>query len=403
MSYTIAEAKDDLGGIVHGASINKITNLTSLFNRGAKQLLLDIDPQETRRIQTIVNSIYTSVYDYQLPTDIKGNKFIDIRPQTPRDRLDEITHFHSKDFDRFKEWVTSKNGLVTFKHNEGIKSIRIAKDVAGVQVVTQANSLTENGTWTVGGDATNLTLDQNNFITGGASLNFDLDGSGTSGYIEVTGMNAVDLTNEEDISALFDWFYLPDVSIVTSINLRWGNDDSNYWDTTITTQNFGAFETGWNLGRHDWNGASDTGTPDASDITYLRFTVNYDGTADTDFRLDSVISRVGIIYNLVYYSKFLFRNASGTWQEKTTADTDLINLDTDSYNCYLWKVAEYVSQQLPDYTDVTYFKNSYLEAIDKYKSQYPSEAIKTKAVYYADPTRRFRRGFKHDNFHHRNG
>jgi len=396
MSKTISNFKNDLEGTVHGATTNKITNLNSLLNRGASQLLLDIDPNETIRKQAITNSIYSKVYDYPIPSDVKGNKILDIRPQSSpagRTRNDEITNYLSKDFDRFKDWVTNKNGLMTFRFDTGVKSIRIAKEVNPVTVLNECNSLTLNGTWTAGDDASNLTVDKSNFISGGASLNFDLDGSSTSGYIEVTDMNSVDLSDEEDIASLFEWFYLPDTSIITSINLRWGNDDSNYWDTTITTQSFGAFENGWNQGRHNWNGASETGSPDSSDITYLRFTINYDGTVDTDFRLDNVSVSIGEIYDLEYYSKFLFKTSGGTWQETTTDDTDIINLDTDSYNCYLWKIAEYTAQQLPDYTDVGYFKNNYTEAISKYKSQYPSQFLKTKSQYYRDP-QRTRRPYK---------
>ena len=139
----------------------------------------------------------------------------------------------------------------------------------------------------------------------------------------------------------------------------------------------------------DWNGASETGSPDASAVNYVKITITYDGTADTDFRLDQVISRLPEIWEQVYYSKFLFRTAAGVWQEKTTKNDDLINLDTESYNLWLWKVAEYAAQQIEDLKDfITYFKNEYELSKKRYVAQIKGEAIQPQSTYYRMGRRR---------------
>jgi hypothetical protein len=49
MSYSINTCNGEVAAALHGTSLNKINNLNGLHNRTARQLLLDIDPQETIR------------------------------------------------------------------------------------------------------------------------------------------------------------------------------------------------------------------------------------------------------------------------------------------------------------------------------------------------------------------
>ncbi len=49
-TYNVQDLKNDLTGILHGTTTNQIQNLDGVINRAARQLLLDVDPQETKRI-----------------------------------------------------------------------------------------------------------------------------------------------------------------------------------------------------------------------------------------------------------------------------------------------------------------------------------------------------------------
>ena len=193
----------------------------------------------------------------------------------------------------------------------------------------------------------------------------------------------MDLTAHDEQSTLFGWMYLPDASTITSVEMRWGNDASNYWSQTVTTAFSGALVDGWNQLGFNWNGATETGTVDPSAIDYISYIITYDGTADTDFRIDSITSNLGRIFDMVYYSKYLFANSSGTWIEKPTNDEDTVNLDTESYNVFLYKVAEMCAQQIEQIKDdVSYFKGEYLRALSRYKGMYKSEVEKPRARYY---------------------
>jgi hypothetical protein len=186
--------------------------------------------------------------------------------------------------------------------------------------------------------------------------------------------------------------YLPTASDFTSVGLRWGSSSANYWSSTATTTHEGTtFQNGWNLIRYDWSSASSTGTPDSSAVNYLRITYNYNGTAQTAVRLDSIISRLGTIMDIEYYSKFLFRDAStGAFQETVTADTNLINLDTESYNLFLYLVARFCAQQNQGANsgfDETYFRTLYEADLAKYTARYKSELQKPQSRYYSIPNR----------------
>lgn len=385
--YTIANLKNDLTRKLHGTSLAKVQGILDLIYEAGRTVLQDTDPLETKRKAQIVNAVYDEVFDYAAPTDLKGNKLIDIRRQINRAEGDNFSQAFNESFDLRKQ-----NNTITIELRDTVKFLRIAKSLTSGLVLHDLNTITGNGTWAVGDDATNLTRDTLNKVSGSASLNLDVDGSGTTASIQNSTFTAVDLSEHEDISALFIWLYIPDSTTFTSIALQWGSDSSNYWTTTETTPHTGSFQTGWNLVRHDWNGATETGSPDSSAVDFAKVILTYDGTADTDFRVDNIISRKGDIFDAVYYSKFIFRNSSGTFIEKPTADTDIVNLDTDSYNLLLSKLAEKAAQQIQgeDSTfDFTTFKDEYNEGVKKYNKMYPSEAMKTRASYYRFPAKRW--------------
>src|SRR3990167_8147776 len=151
-TFTISNVKDDLIGIVHSTTLNKITNFNSVLQRAARNLLSRIDPADTKRITQITNALYDDIYDYSAPSDLKGNKIVDIRPQINRATSDSMSQRFGKSFDLLKRLNT----------------------------LHDCDSLTANGTWSVCGDGTNLTADTLDYVSGSASLNFDLTGSTTT-------------------------------------------------------------------------------------------------------------------------------------------------------------------------------------------------------------------------------
>lgn len=403
MSYSITTLSADLEGVLHGTTTNQITNLFGVYNRAARQLMLDVDPQETKRIVEFTNPIFFEVYDYACPTDLKGNKVIDIRPQTTRYPRDIYSQAYNQAFDVAKSW--SWNNDFTINFNTAIKTIRVNSPfLPQGTIVNQATGVTDNGTFSTGGGATGIVNNNINFINFGGSLQFNLSAGPATGYIENSTMSAQNLSSQLNQGTEFVFVYLPVAANFTSVELRWGSSAGNYYSRSVTTNQQGnAFINGWNQLAFNWNGATVVGAPNASAINYLRLTFTYNTTLQTGVLVNTFASRMGAILELEYYSKFLFRDAiTGAFQETVTANSNLINLDTESYNL-LFNQAAYLAVQQQQgldasFYDGNFFLTQYKEGVARYQSMYKSELQKPQSIYYAKPNPSYTRFFGRWNY-----
>jgi hypothetical protein len=386
MSYSIAKLKDDLTGIGHGTTIDKVRNPDRMINRAAREILLDIDPQETIRIIPMDAPLYDRVYDYASPSDLKGVSIIDIRPQVARNPIDNPSQTYSRNFDIGKNNTTAP--LFNIQFDSSVKTINYSSGLLQPSVlVNGAISLTDNGTWS-GTNISSLENDSINYVYGNGSIKFSIDAASPA-TLECTGMSAVDLTRDYNQGAQFIYVYLSAPTTVTSIAYRWGSSNANYYSRSVTAQFDGtAFQTGWNLLKYDWDGATVTGAPDYTAIDYLAVVFTTDGTQQNNVRVNSFTSKLGSIYDIVYYSKFMFRDyITGAYKEEISSDEDLVNLDTETYNLLTNKCAVLMAQQMQGEDssfDYSFFEKRYQEALDKYKMRYKSQIIKPKQAYYGD-------------------
>jgi hypothetical protein len=403
MAYDITQLQSDLESTLHGTNLSSLQNIYNLIFRGAAQLLLDLDPQETKRIVELPSPIYKNIYDYALPADVKGNKIVDIRPQLKRNFYDNPRQTFNRVFD-LNKGTGSVAPSFTMNFDSGIKTIRIDNQIIPQGILIDSGSyINENGTYTVGGSATDLTTDNINFVSPPQSLRFNLSAGAdpSSGYIENTTLTPVDLSFQNQESSIFIPVYLPTASNFVSIKLDWGSSTANYFSRTVTTTHENTvFQNGWNMIRFDWKDATTTGTPDDSAINFIKLTFNYNGTAMNGVRINNIQSILGSIYEVEYYSKYLFRDATtGAFKETPTEEDDLINLDTESYHLLLNRVAYLAAQQNGGGDagyDVNFFLREYALGLQRYKSMYKSEIIKPQQQYYS-PTRRSGRGFRRGN------
>jgi len=393
-NYSVLNAKSDLTGIVHGTTLNQITNLNGLFNRAARQLLQDLDPAETIRY-SLIGPVFDQVFDYSCPIDLKGTKIIDIAPQV--NRLGNVfLSRYNQDFDIAKTF--SLQDLFTITYNGSIKVLKLNFSQAPSPIVVDTmSSITDNGTYSVSGGGANLSVDSQNFVVGGSSLKFDLSLGQSTGYVQNTTLTTVDLTDTLNEGTQFLWVYLPNASSVTAIELRWGSSTSNYYSLSVTTTQSGtAFQNGWNLLSFNWSSASTTGTPVITDINFVRVTFSYDSTLQTGVHVNGLTSQLGSLLNVEYYSECLFRDSlTLAFQATVTDDSNLINLELDSYNIYLNQLSYLVCQQLQGSDaqgfDAGFFLTSYQEGIKKYKAMYKGQVQKPQSNYYHLPFRGFNR------------
>lgn len=393
-NYNVLRLKADLVGVIHGTTLNKVVNLNGIINRAARQVLQDIDPQETKRTLPFSTPIFESVYTYFLAPDVKGNAIIDIRPQVNRLPSEVFNQSYNQQFSLAT--ISSLANQFTINWNQGVRTILISAPLLNTGVVVNyASSLAQNGTWVTGGDATNLTVNPVNFLAGGGALQFDLNNGGSTGWIETSDMQAVDLQTFVNFATWFYYVYLPSAIPNTAfheIQLRFGSSPTDYYEGSVIniTQAGTTYEQGWNLLSFPWTAVTTTGTPNASALTYLRVTFNYDGTPQTGVMVNDIASRLGQIFEYEYYSKYMFANSlTGAFQETVTDDSNLINLDTDSYNILFNQVAYLVAQQLQgldaEFFDANFFLQNYNQDVQRYKELYKSEKQKPRQSYYAIP------------------
>lgn len=345
--------------------------------------------------------VFNSVYDYPIPVDLKGDRVIDLRPQAGRNPGDIFLQGYETAFDAYKG-VSFANKIYT-QWNTGVKTIRIEADTL-TSPVTLSDTSTLTG-WAATSGAAALTLDQTNNVAGGGALVFNLLGGGpTSGYIQTSTLAQLDLTNYFNQSYGFLWVYMPNGSAITSVDLRWGSDvTANYYNYTATTTQQGTvFQNGWNLIAFPWVSATTTGSPVITAIDSVRVTFAYSGVLQTGMKVCNLTFALGYIFDIVYYSKYLFRNPSTNAFQETVVDipTDaatIINLDTDSYNLLFNKLAFYVAQALQGSDaefDGEIWSTEYDKALKKYQALNPSEAMLKGSTYYSMPSRR---GYSRNN------
>lgn len=385
---TIQDVFTRLTGMLHGTTLDSLADPYGVLNQAASQILLELDPLETVRIQQLTNPIYNQVYDYAIPEDLKMNRVIDIRPQLNRDPSQRFIQQYNQDFDLYKQ--SSWQDSLTIQFNTGVQTIRLNAPLLPPGVVLNtANEVDTNGTWTVTGGS-NLHQNFQTFISYPACLAFDVPTAAnpSTAYLENSDMQAIDLTDYVNQGALFFWVYLPVAANFTSIGIRWGEDDSNFWTRTLTTTTTnGAFVNGWNLMRADWYGSTETGTPDPEQTKYLRVSYTYNGTAMNGIGLDNLVMKLGQFFEVEYYSKYLFSDSVGVFKERVTTATDTINLDVSTENIFLWKAAEIAAQQLLDQGvagfDIPYYQNEYTKSVAIYYRKFPSQVQKAQTSYYS--------------------
>lgn len=373
----ILAVKNILNRKFGGATIDDIQGIDdfTLFKEAAVNLINEINPAETVRHTTL--EVFQDIYDYAAPDDIEG--LVDNRPQSgERPNNDNQTRRFTEEFDQIK---SNKNDDFSLEWADGSRLLRVARPLTGKKGLHNMDTLADNGTWD--GTVSNIALSTLNPYKGAGSISADYD---TGEYIDNDDMTAVDLSEHENKSTIFLRTYFPDPSVVTSVDLQWGNSGAVYFNRTVTAPQFGSFKTGWNLIPFAWNGATETGTVDTTVIDSLRVTMNL-SSSDTDIKVDDIFSALGEVRDLVYYSKYLFRPETGTtWLEAPTDETDIVNLDTSAQNLFVYECIRLAALQLQgqesiykQYHQILYGGGNEIGDYDRYRGRNPEEPIKPQA------------------------
>ena len=392
--------RSSLKGVINGRIFNKQAQLVSIdttINNSAREVVSAIDMTSLKRKSTLAPKLFTDIYDYTCPTDLK--KLIDIQPQKP----DRATTFQwnltsEEEFDRWKNANTGRwfsndhpttggiDNLVAFSDRDMVRKLKLSTVVEdNTIVIGNLDTLTgDGGTWTLFGDGTNLTSDTDNYIKGSGSINWDITAAGgTTAGIYNSGLSSHDISEHMANGSAFVWTYITSTTNVTNYILRLGSSDSAYHSWTATTNAQGnSFETGWNLIKWDLTSPTDTGTPDDEAIDYAAIYMTKDAAkvSETDYRFDWLVVKKGDYYNVVYYSNYPWQSATGTWKLDSTVDTDYLNVDPTEYSLIIEKCVENCFMELREDPQVPIMRFNMLK--EDYLKDSKSEAKKSHTKYY---------------------
>ena len=377
----------------------KDADLNIIINRAVREVVADADLRSCIRKSALSPNLFDDIYQYSAPTDLKGGKVIDIKPQVHRGRNDYWRMTTAEEFDRYKEdrrtdsfgdpirvrennW--SGESLCALQDTDTVKKVLLSRPVDDNSV--SIDSLTSVGSWTGFGDGENLTADSGNFVKGSASINWDINASaGTTAGIVNSSVASVDISEYLTEGSIFVWAYLSSKTNVTNFILRIGSGASAYYSITATTNNEGtAFTDGWNLIRFNMANKSTTGSPTSTACTYvaLYMTKSTAKVSETDYRFNWLTIKKGEHYDLVYYSKYGWQSVAGTYLENSTIDTDLVNADTDEIRLIEYKAAELGEVHVRSSAQTIKEKRDLYEGyMQRYKMTYPSLAMPTIMTY----------------------
>lgn len=378
--YTISNIKENLIGMGHGATLNKVRNIEAMFERAASIFKLKLHTIESMRTAPLTSTVHDDVYNYALPYDFGA--FIDLSPSDERTAWDKAFRTPAGVFDLKKAMA---NRTISIEGSEGSKIIRINWRSRKGKVLNAMNSLTANGTWAAVATASTPVADTISKYSGSASIRFNVLASGDG--IQNTGMTAVDLSDEDEVADNFVAIYLgSDYANLTSITPVWGNDvTTKFWTgVAITAQADGSpFKFGWNIIKAPWSTAVETGTVAPATIDSYKIIFTTTGTL-TNVRVDNIIFSIGRNFDIKYYSKYLFKNSAGLWISKTTSDDDIVLIDTDTLPLFLYECFRQMAHQVEG-SDSAFDLNEIVaqlkELYPAYKGMYPSQLKKSRSGY----------------------
>lgn len=401
LQITLAQLKSDIAPMLRGTSLRQITDFYGVAAKAANRMLSRINPEETRRIVTMTMPFYDNVQDYPLVSDYK--RMIDIRPQANRQSMPGLSNFSQTTPRQFDEFLTPNSFSIQW--NNMVRTIRAQRLPAGnVQMMDSFDSPTSNGSWSVGGDASNIGTQVLNYVEGNGSTSLDLSGSTGLANIVNSTASVVDLSSYQYQDASMLWFWIPIgySARFTSFTLQRGESASAYRSVTVSTKADGtAFTDGWNFLLFNWNNGTTTGAPTNTQNTYRKFLINYTtGTAINNCFIDSWTNAFGQLYEIEYYSEYLFRSSSGAWKAVPDSDTDLVNVSPSSYEILKTEMMVDITQiirtgsaRISELSDWRIMLNGqppnryirdpqYRGLYADYIANFPSSAIPTRTAYY---------------------
>ncbi len=289
--------------------------------------------------------VWNDVFTYAIPAGYKG--FISLQENF---YIADDTDFNLVLTNQFWADVSGRN-IVAEQWQGTARSLLIRlryPQLANVSMNTM-DSFNGNGDWMAFGDASNVHTNAQYFHNGSGSVAFDLTYATGTGGIYTNNMLAIDLSsvNLENVATLFTWSLFPSFTGFTSATFQWGSSATDYYEQTAT-QSIGAvpFVAGWQQLGYAWSTAVTHGTPNNTNVTFMRYTLNFPSTMPPQYgvSLDDIWMRQQILMNLTFTSEYLVTDVTGGLHEEfanfSTSSDWTLNIPPEFKDWIVFRVME---------------------------------------------------------------
>lgn len=389
--YTVYNLKQDMDSNLHSGGVSQLQNFFNTVDKGRRMLIGKVRPEELIRRGYLEQALYPNVDRYAVPEDMKYDDVIEIMKLSAWRNVDTMIHPLMLVYRRrFNQKRQGAQNVMYIGYENGVKYGRIYRPVGLCNYrhlwIHNCDSLTDNGTWNVGGNVVNFRLDELNHVMGHASYAFDIDSSSNTGFLENFTLQSFDLNDFLQKGAVFAWLDLPVPKNLLSVKLTMGSaapvlTTDLYFSTVNQPHDNNQFTTMWNLLKYMLNDLQRVGTPNPKALNYLRFDFTTNGMAIPNCHLDNVLARLGDVYEVVYNSSYMFIDArSGAWKKIPTDDSDIIVAEEDTYNLLMKEstlaaMKEIYGSSIAAQSDVADVQQDLVELYERFAVEHKSEAL----------------------------
>jgi hypothetical protein len=362
-------------------------DLYGAMDEARRNMVKRIAPPEMVREAYLEQAIFDNPESYAVPEDFNYDDAIELKKLSAYRNVDTLWHPFELVFrKRYGQRRPGAKNIMNISYTNGLKTASIFHPT-GLKhrqqtLIHNCDSLSDNGTWNIGGNVVNLTVDKLNKVQGHGSLKFDINDSDTSGFIENMDIDSVDLFDYLQIGATLVSLSLDNPKALQSVQLRLYSSATDYYEFTVNhPHDSNVFRDMWNVLKFLFDTPYAVGTPNAKAITGIRFDFSTDGSTMLNNRLDSIYTRKGEVYELTYQSAFcVIDYATGAWKHRATSGNDMLPFEDDSYQVFMLETTYVLQQELyannaAAESDVIKVKNLLEEAYTYYNMNHKSEVI----------------------------
>lgn len=307
---------DDVKGEFEGGN-SLAVDWDTLIRRAVENVLDNARPETLKRRVPIYGGLAHEVYAYYCPDDVLVPSDLYTNDGLRKFKYVAPKAFHSQ----------MGNNTYTIEYINGARFIlvRHALNLGSLTI----DAMDAVGTKTGGSPR----LNSHNFLVGSGSVEATFTDAGVEFGDNPT--TALDLTDYiyDGVVILPMFLRTGDASKISSLELRFKTDDSNYYKLLMSTDNQDDYLVdGWNMVKFQMQGKTTEATPDVTDITEWSII----GTTTTGNSVTVIFDKFTIQkfnpYYFEYYSSAPFVNGStgSKWQTSiVSANNDKINFNRD--------------------------------------------------------------------------